>query len=320
MEHRVSQSELSGKVELQKTQSDMSQTEARIAQSEARMAQSEGRVSTILGGQWFQIFIAMAGLAAALGGIAVWIVQQSVARVVLRQAKRFLDEQIEQSKIVLNGHMERAQFVTIEETYSQISFQWWQLYEPQYQQYLHGVITALLEDGKHHLSLAKKFTEGGFLTLNPPPEIPRTPEFEDFMKNDPRAKLTCAKLLNDFVYHETAELLCDRSKNTADGKISLLSKADECLKLATEQGTLWYNLRETAAGTLIKFGNDTQRELGRQILRDMFNGNVPRDFPSPPINWLRGIWDDYFPLGPDGKARLDLLGLGAVPKPGGTNP
>lgn len=74
----------------------------------------------------------------------------------------------------------------------------------------------------------------------------------------------------------------------------------------------WYNLYETAAFTLIKFGNQTSQKNGRQIIRDLFNGKTPgSEFDAPPVEWLKWIQEAYFPVSTDpSSGRLDPLSIG----------
>jgi hypothetical protein len=132
-----------------------------------------------------------------------------------------------------------------------------------------------------------------------------------------------AGLVNNFVYHETAELLCEGDVLTPEVRTAranrVITEADECLKLSknglllAHDRTEWYNLQETAAFSLIKLGDELSQREGRRILAKMFAGYVPGpQFTPAPQSWLEEIWA-YF-RGDDGTPQ-NRLGLGLDPIP-----
>jgi hypothetical protein len=118
IENRVAQSELNYKADTQKIQNDISQAEARVSQEEAKISQ----FGLTLGGQYFQIFGTMLGIAVALGGVAVYVVQKSVAAIVLKQAEDFLQIKVKEAEVQITDRIGRESFVTIGETFAQLAY------------------------------------------------------------------------------------------------------------------------------------------------------------------------------------------------------
>jgi hypothetical protein len=72
--------------------------------------------------------------------------------------QRLLHQNVDQAR----DDMDRAQCVTIAQTYNTMAMVWFGFYDDDYQRFLQGRITALPEDKKVSLSLATRFSEEGF--------------------------------------------------------------------------------------------------------------------------------------------------------------
>jgi hypothetical protein len=127
------------------------------------------------------------------------------------------------------------------------------------------------------------------------------PEVEAERKRHPRALIAYVKLKNHWVYHRTAELICmQREGSTVSQEMTdaLIDCADECVRLARDPrvGVLWYQLYETAAFAMLRFGNEASQERGRKLIRQLFAGSLPnKDLPAPSVEWLRERFDEYCP-------------------------
>jgi hypothetical protein len=135
-----------------------------------------------------------------------------------------------------------------------------------------------------------------------------------------------AGLVNNFVYHETADLLCEGDRLEPEIRQKrierVITEADECLKLSksdlllTHERTEWYNLQETAAFAFMRLGDDSLRREGRRIIAKIFAGDTPRqEFSAAPAEWLRDIWDEYFTRDDATGLAHNYLGLDIDPIP-----
>jgi len=301
-ETKISLSDSANKVELEKLRNDITQEEKKLADSELSLS---GHYFSILG-LLLTIVFAIASLIGALVG---YVMKGFVTEAVLKEVTVDLRKQI-------SGIVRAESRASIGEAYTLLVQPWWENYEPQYQRFLRGESKVDMVYLRHDILIAKRLTERGLDVLNR--------EFiEKHIDTIPRAFCTYALLVNNLVYHETANLLCNgETRASSIFRVdALISKAEECLKLARDdklqnEGIAWYNFQETAAFALIKFGDDASQKRGRQIIRDLFEGKRPVDkFEKPPKEWLTDRWNEYFPQTTDGTGNQDLLGLGAIAIP-----
>jgi hypothetical protein len=192
----------------------------------------------------------------------------------------------------------------IAECCAQLALPWWETYEADYQLYLRKKLPS--PDGfLRYILGAKALTERGKAALA---------LLEDgFTKVNTPAFLVNAKLQNHCVYHATAEMIC-RGGSPAKRR-EIIEVAHECRRTSADirTGGLWFNLRQTAATTLIQLGDDETKEEGRREMRGLLEGRTPgTEFPRPSMEWLLQIWEECFP--PD-ETGHDRFGLGSIPSP-----
>ncbi len=162
------------------------------------------------------------------------------------------------------------------------------------------------------LAMAKNLSEAAIQTQS-------AAKMVDYRKTDTRALAMYGCILNHLVYHRTAYVLCT-GKSDGMSATSLILNANECFNLANnievqQYGQVWFNTHETAAYSLITLGDDSSKETGRQIIRDIFNGKTPgANFEKPSKEWLDRLLCDYFPKAKDGTIQ-DRYGLGNIPRP-----
>jgi len=136
---------------------------------------------------------------------------------------------------------------------------------------------------------------------------------------DARPWITRTTLILLLAYNTTADLLCGRpAEATLERKSQLPRYAEICLRRAKDKQAherFWFDLHDTAAFAMIKFGDQGSREHGRELINDMFAGKNPGgEFQYPPTEWLQARWDEYF-LRASGAGQSNPLGLANIARP-----
>jgi hypothetical protein len=317
---KLGQSDALTKAQISQLQTDFSQEEKRLADTEMSIRSNYFTV--------FGTVLAVISLLAALGG---YIMKEIVLRDVSKKANLRINEIIKRADLKTNEMIGRANasitqrmeqtsitesYISIADTCYRIIRPIWENYEKDYLKFLSGEATAD-KTFFREVRLARLFSWRGLSIL-------RENKIPDGNSQNARVVRIYAGLVNNFVYHETAELLCEGDVLTPEMRTArtnrVIIEADECLKLSkngllfAHDRTEWYNLQETAAFSLIKLGDEISQREGRRILAKVFAGYVPGpEFTPAPRGWLAEIWDAYF--GSDDGTPQNRLGLGLDPIP-----
>jgi hypothetical protein len=230
--------------------------------------------------------------------------------------KSVMEKATESTKHLIEGTAIYESNISIADAFYRLIHPLWEIYEKDYQKFLqdqflgiHGKSDNFIRD----VRLAKLFARRGLL-------IVKENSVQERMSVHERTTRVYAALLNNFVYHETAEIICSASIDPR--RIDkVIQDASECLKISKNEmlfdnaGTEWYTLHETVGGTFIRLGDASLKREGRKIMSDLFSGKTPGlKFKKPPSEWLQDIWDECF-FKDAGGVQRDQLGLGSIPRP-----
>jgi hypothetical protein len=297
------------KVNAKLAQAD-SDVKATVNGFEKNVTQEVADIRTWLWTNYFTVFgvlLTAMGLFALIGGI---LVRQMVLERVLEAAN-------ERIKHIIEGTAIYESYISIADAFYRLIHPIWELYEKDYQRFLRdqflnapGSSDKFIRD----VRLAKLFARRGLA-------IVKENSVQERMNKHQRATCVYAALLNNFVYHETAEILCSPSAVILQDRVDkVLLDASECLKISKNEmlfdnaGTEWYTFHETVGTTFIRLGDGSVKREGRKIMADLFVGKTPgAKFKKPPIEWLQYIWDECFFM--ENGAHQDPLGLGNIPRP-----
>lgn len=316
IEQRLSQIELSianiansnaNSVDQVKYMNDLNNTKLKLENLQNKLHETSLSLSSTdltLAGQYFQIFGLMIALAGVLGAFAVYIVQERVSSIVLKKAVAF-------SKKEVNKRVKYDAYLTLAESYAQLSYTWWEHYEPQFQ--------SMQKNGRddsgliaREVLMTRRLADKGL-------DILKEANLEAKRVSDDRIWTTYVKLTNHWTYNKMAELTCSGQKKAIDDPEvhALLGGAEECLKLSRDKRAdkIWYNLQDTAAQAMIRFGGEASQEDGRKIIRNYLQGKAPKGFEAPPKIWRKRRWEVHFPLKGEGLEREDIFKLGIIAEP-----
>jgi hypothetical protein len=260
-----------------------------------------------------EIFLIAGGIGGT--GIAIFEVYY---RLVIRKTRANLEQSI-RSQIL------KETLITTGGTFARISIPWWSQCEPDFDAYLKSVyLRGGLPAGQapflSEIRLARSLTDQGFDFFDT--VLREAAESEEAVRY-------MATLYNQWIYYRTAELLCAGAPISAADTDAVLDRAEQCLGFSenSKVGGFWYELRQTVAFAFLVLGdarfNPTSPrpqllQRGRALLQGLFAGRRPvprRRFQRAPTPWLQEIYDEVFPVNPATNARVDVFGLGAIPRP-----
>ena len=251
------------------------------------------------------LLLAVAGIAVAVvGTFAFFILENIVARRVIEKTTKVIEGEIK-ARAFYETALARA------DTFAALAYAWYDHYAKQFHTSLRtGTLpTVTVESG-----LARNLSRKGMATID-------GREFIAASKDDPRAWIARATLVNLLVYNSTAHLLCLQAAgnipNENEEITNLLVSAESCMALARDERARdrhWYDLHQTAAFAMIKMGNQGTQARGRALMLDLLDGTTPSaQFTPPGLGWRQDLWDDCFAT-PTGTS--DLLNLGRMaPRP-----
>jgi hypothetical protein len=276
----------------------------KLAKDLGESGEKLGDSEALFSGQYIAILALLLTILSIAVGIAVIVVQMYISYRIKIEKKR-IEEHIDL-------HASRASILTISETYAKLALPWWENYEARFLSFLHGKIDDP-KDFFQDISISRRLTETGLKAMLEAIEKAGA----NFINDDPNAFVTYSKLYNHWVYHRAAELICQKQRPSQVDIANLLAGSEECLKLAMNPGAgkLWFNLKQSAAFAMICYGDGPAQQIGRSELIGLLEGKRPGvAFAAPGTNWYRTIWEECFPIDPDGQRR-DLYGLGNIPPP-----
>jgi hypothetical protein len=253
---------------------------------------------------YFQMLALVVALAAVAVVIVGLVVEKIVSSRVFRKAKNEVDKIAARAgeKITERGKFETQ--LGRAGTFALLAYSWYEHYAPEFRRslQLRQNPTVVNESG-----MARNLSERGIKILD-------EPGFVELAKDDSRAWIARATLTNLLVYNTTAYLLCQGAAAGPQEKADLLISTDTCLTLARDKRARdrhWYDLCQTAAFAMIKFGDPAMQAHGRALMLDLLNGKpLGAGFKAPEKEWRQELWDDCFSTT---TTSTDLLGLGQIP-------
>lgn len=239
----------------------------------------------------------------------MYSVKEFIEKTIIKNAGKHVD------KVIKDSYKRELLLITAI-NFNQLSYTWWQHYEPEYQKLLRNKTTD--RQIVPEIRLSRNLANRGLSMIDK--------MGADKITND-TAFSNYASLKNILVYNGTAEILALKldKQNIDQIEINeLLITARDCEELAMDNRFKlnWYYHIDTVAFCYIKIGNKTEdtklEERGRKMMRDIFDKKIPKkDFEKPPLEWLIDRYNTYFPkISEDGgEGREDLLQLGAIQCP-----
>jgi hypothetical protein len=292
---------------------DENDTKGKIDGFEKTLMEAETKYSDTKSSIWNNYFTVFGTILAVFGTFSAigWLLLKD----------KILKDLLENANAQIRGTIEETAIyeadVSIADAFYRLIDPIWQIYEKDYQKFLREKFLTRQGDSKNFIRdvrLAKLFARRG---LN----IVDQKSVQERMDDHERATCVHAGLINNFVYHETAEILCSPAPAGQDRIDKVLTEANECLKMSknemvyNNEGTEWFACHETVASTFIRLGDASLQRQGRKIMSDVLTGKTPGPkFKKPPVEWLQYIWDECFFKDANG-VRQDPLGLGNIPRP-----
>lgn len=286
------------KEEFEKLKSELNETGREIVFGNVRIS------SQIL--QLFTLLLVVAGL---ISGLFSSIALQGVKSRVKKQVRKRVNQELKPRLL------SSARFVTAR-THSQQAFVWWNYYQNDYKNFLHGDKSAgerILRD----IQLSKDIAAEGIYELN---------EVNDETAKEKRFINTKAALKNHWIFNATAEVLVLRARGeeTPQEEIDEIRRVAKSLLKLTQSSdsiTPWYSYVETAQFCLLKLGYESERSEAKKTLLRILNYETEgysSTNPRPSNSFLKMAYEWYFPIkNPKGKLphtrRKDVHNLGAVP-------
>lgn len=205
-------------------------------------------------------------------------------------ASKELDEKI--SKIV-SDKTEFAKELVRGSLYMQMAYNWYLLFDNDYQSLVKGEGSAT-EELKRYTSYASQLTSQGIKSLFKKDSILYS---KMQVEGDADAFKLHLNLKSDWVYHRTAEIFSNEIND--DFSIAeVIQEAYWCISALDGyhgKGILnWYLVYHTSGITLLLLGNEKQKDEGRKILKDLILGNSPKNKIITPIEFRREIWRECF--------------------------
>ncbi|WP_417451595.1 hypothetical protein [Kordiimonas sp.] len=267
---------------------------------------AESNVS--LSGNFFTIFIYAFSLIGVIGGVVGF----SAYRVALKSLKQVVDEKVKFVEKEMEEELRHSSIHAQTSTFRELSFTWFQLYYPLYQEFKRdpefflsaGTLNERFEDFIIKLDTARSMAFQG---------KERGRYDYKLLQQDPDNKrlnfwVSYVSLQNHFVYHSTARISVNRKRAEITGVAAddfkaeirrILIEAEEILahsedeRLSTKK---WYEFRETAAAAFVELGDTETQARGAKLLAELSEGQKPdmifRDVPQSTRKEIREDWGD----------------------------
>jgi hypothetical protein len=305
--NKLIQESLDTKLAIEKLKNELSDEKEKLSASELT-----------LGGHVVSVII----LLLTIFGVVSYFIYDKIENRATQNVLKLLETKSEE--IMREAAMKECLISNLE-TFSLIAYPFWENYDEKYQEHMRRRMTDPTELNRlvREIRIPRDFSRSGINLLEyyKKKDGSRKDGVEKYVKSSERGIAMYAMIINHFVYHETAYLLCGGGDGNeyVDRVNKVIEAADECIKAGEdirceEQGLHWYDFYETAARALAKLGNEASKNRASKMIQSLFEGRTPGpDFPPAPPELLSSILEDYFPLSGDGKTRKDLFGLGFTP-------